>query len=136
MAVDTLGHLLALHVTPANVGDREAVARLAADIQEATGDTVDLAFVDQGYTGQAAATAAAAEGIRFEVVKLPEAKRGFVLLPRRWVVERSFAWATRCRRLVKDYERYAETLAGFHIIAFVGYMLKHAAALIKVHNTL
>jgi transposase len=43
---------------------------------------------------------------------LPEAKRGFVLLPRRWVVERSFAWATRCRRLVKDYERYAQTLAG------------------------
>jgi transposase len=63
------------------------------------------------------------------VVKLPEAKRGFVLLPRRWVVERSFAWATRCRRLVKDYERYAEPLAGLHVVAFVGYMLKQAAAL-------
>ena len=131
MAVDTLGHLLTLHVTPADVGDREAVARLAADIQDATGDTVNLAFVDQGYTGQAAAEAASAEGITLRVVKLPEAKRGFVLLPRRWVVERSFAWATRCRRLVKDYERYAETLAGFHVIAFVGYMLKHAALLLK-----
>jgi transposase len=130
LAVDTLGHLLALHVTPADVGDREAVARLAADIQEATGDNVHLAFVDQGYTGQAAADAAASEGITLHVVKLPEAKRGFVLLPRRWVVERSFAWATRCRRLVKDYERYAQTLAGFHVIAFVGYMLKHAAELI------
>jgi hypothetical protein len=53
-----------------------------------------------------------------------------VLLPRRWVVERSFAWATRCRRLVKDYERFASTLAGFHVIAFVGYMLKQAAELI------
>ena len=81
MAVDTLGHLLALHVTPANVGDREAVARLAADIQEATGERVTLAYVDQGYTGEAAARAAAAEGIALEVVKLPEAKRGFVLLP-------------------------------------------------------
>src|SRR5579864_7644445 len=131
MAVDTLGHLLALHVTPADVGDRQAVARLAADIQDATGDTVTLAYVDQGYTGQAVAQDAAAEGITLEVVKLPEAKRGFVLLPRRWVVERSFAWATRCRRLVKDYERYAETLAGFHVIAFVGYMLKHAALLIQ-----
>ena len=131
MAVDTLGHLLALHVTPADVGDREAVARLAADIQDATGDAVDLAYVDQGYTGHAAANAAAAEGITLEVVKLPEAKRGFVLLPRRWVVERSFAWATRCRRLVKDYERYAETLAGLHIVAFVGYMLKQAAALMQ-----
>ena len=56
-------------------------------------------------------------------------KRGFVLMPRRWVVERSFAWATSCRRLVKDYERYASTLAGFHVIAFVGYVLKHAADL-------
>ena len=131
MAVDTLGHLLALHVTPADIGDRQAVARLAADIQDATGETVTLAYVDQGYIGQAVAEVAAAEGITLEVVKLPEAKRGFVLLPRRWVVERSFAWATRCRRLVKDYERYAETLAGFHVIAFVGYMLKHAAALIQ-----
>jgi transposase len=131
MAVDTLGHLLALHVTPADVGDRQAVAQLAADIQDATGDSVELAYVDQGYTGQATAEAAAAEGIALHVVKLPEAKRGFVLLPRRWVVERSFAWATRCRRLVKDYERYAETLAGFHVIAFVGYMLKHVAAMIQ-----
>jgi len=131
MAVDTLGHLLALHVTPADVGDRQAVARLAADIQDATGDSVELAYVDQGYTGEATAEAAAAEGIALHVVKLPEAQRGFVLLPRRWVVERSFAWATRCRRLVKDYERYAETLAGFHVIAFVGYMLKHVAAMIQ-----
>ncbi len=131
MAVDTLGHLLALHVTPADVGDRQAVARLAADIQDATGDSVELAYVDQGYTGEAAAAAAAAEGIALHVVKLPEAKRGFVLLPRRWVVERSFAWATRCRRLVKDYERYAETLAGFHVIAFVGYMLKHVATMLQ-----
>jgi transposase len=85
--------------------------------------------VDQGYTGETPAKAAAAEGIELEVVKLSEAKRGFVLLPRRWVVERSFAWATRCRRLVKDYERYAEILAGLHVVAFVGYMLKQAAAL-------
>ena len=131
LAVDTLGHLLALHVTPADVYDRTAVSRLCADIQDATGEQVQLAYVDQGYTGQAAADAAKAEGIALHVVKLPEAKRGFVLLPRRWVVERSFAWATRCRRLVKDYERYASTLAGFHVIAFVGYMLKQAAELIK-----
>ncbi|HEY0784721.1 MAG TPA: transposase, partial [Acidobacteriaceae bacterium] len=131
MAVDTLGHLLALHVTPADVGDRTAVKRLAADIQDATGDSVSLAYVDQGYTGEVAASAAAAEGIALHVLKLPDAKRGFVLLPRRWVVERSFAWATRCRRLVKDYERYATTLASFHVIAFVGYMLNQAAELMR-----
>src|ERR1700744_5675240 len=62
MAVDTLGHLLALHVTPADVGDRQAVARLAADIQDATGDSVELGYVDQGYTGDATAEAAAAQG--------------------------------------------------------------------------
>ena len=58
-----------------------------------------------------------------EVVKLPEAKRGFVLLPRRWVVERSFAWAARFRRLARDYERLASTLAGYHYVAFVCVML-------------
>jgi transposase len=130
MAVDTLGHLLALHVTPADVGDRTAVGRLAADIQDATGDSVRLAYVDQDYTSETAADAAAADGIKLHVVKLRK-QTGVVLLPRRWVVERSFAWATRCRRLVKDYERYATTLSGFHIIAFVGYMLEHAANLMK-----
>ena len=129
MAVDTLGHLLALHVTPASAEDRGEVERLARTVQAVTGDTVDLAWVDQGYTGQRAADAAALHGIALEVVKLPQAKRGFVLLPRRWVVERSFAWATRFRRLVKDYERYAQTLAGLHIVAFACIMMKQAAAL-------
>jgi len=129
LAVDTLGHFLALHVTPANADDRAEVGRLAKDIQAATNESVNVAFVDQGYTGERPATAAAEHGIKLEVVKLPEAKRGFVLLPRRWVVERSFAWATRFRRLAKDYERCAETLADMHLIAFVCIMLKNAAAL-------
>jgi transposase len=95
IAVDTLGHLLALSVTPA----------------------------DQGYTGPTAAEAAQSHGIRLEVVKHPMAKRGFVLLPRRWVVERSFAWAARFRRLVRDYERLDTTLKGFHYVAFACLML-------------
>jgi transposase len=90
LAVDTLGHLLALHVTPANTDDRTEVGRLAEAIQEATGESVTLAYVDQGYTGRAPAEAAKEQGITLEVVKLPEAKRGFVLLPRRWVVEALF----------------------------------------------
>ncbi len=57
-----------------------------------------LAYVDQGYTGTTLAEAAKAHGIVRHVVRTPEAKRGFVLLPRRWVVERSFAWAARFRR--------------------------------------
>lgn len=131
MAVDTLGHLLALHLTPADADDRAQVGRLAKAVQAATGESVEVAFVDQGYTGEKPAAAAREHGIELEVVKLPEAKRGFVLLPRRWVVERSFAWATRFRRLVKDYERYASTLADLHIIAFVCLMLRQAAQLAK-----
>jgi transposase len=117
-AVDTLGHLLALHVTPADEQDRAQVAELAAAVQEATGQTVELAYVDQGYTGAPATKAAAAHGIRLEVVKHPATKRGFVLLPRRWVVERGFAWTGRFRRLARDYERLRTTLEGFHYVAF------------------
>jgi transposase len=123
LAVDTLGHLLALHITPANEQDRAQVAVLAEAVQEVTGETVSLAFVDQGYTGDTPAAAAGAHGIRLEVVKHTEPKRGFVLLPRRWVVERSFGWMARFRRLARDYERLPETVAGLHFIAFSCLML-------------
>jgi transposase len=129
LAVDTLGHLLALHVTPASVDDRAEVGRITKTLQNATGESVEIAFVDQGYTGDRPAAAAAQHGIKLSIVKLPQAKRGFVLLPRRWVVERSFAWATRFRRLAKDYERWAETLAGLHLVAFACLMLKQVAQL-------
>ena len=131
IAVDTLGHLLALHVTPANEQERAQVAELVAQVQEATEQNVTLAYVDQGYTGPDPAEAAAAQGIRLEVVKLPEAKKGFVLLPHRWVVERSFAWAARFRRLARDYERLPETLAGLHYVVFAVLMLAKAAKLLQ-----
>lgn len=88
IAVDTLGHLLAVRVTPANEGDRAQVEQWAQAVQEATGHNVQVAYVDAGYTGEQAAEAAEGQGIKLEVVKLPDAvgaKRGFVLLPRRWV---------------------------------------------------
>jgi transposase len=123
MAVDTLGQLLALRVTPANEDDRAQVGEVVQAVQALTGDKVELAYVDQGYTGEAAAAAAAEHGVKLEVVKLPQAKRGFVLLPRRWVVERSFAWMARFRRLARDYERLPTTLAGLHFIAFACLLL-------------
>jgi len=129
IAVDTLGNLLALLVTPANEQDRAQVGALAKKVQEATGESVELAYVDQGYTGETAAEEAAAHGMRLEVIKLAEAKKGFVLLPRRWVVERSFGWAARFRRLARDYERLPETLAGLHFLAFAVLMLKRFADL-------
>ena len=136
MAVDTLGQLLALHVTPANADDRESVDALAEAVQEATGESVNLAFVDQGYTGERPVQAAAAHGIALNVVRLPEAKRGFVLLPRRWVVERAFAWMARFRRLARDYERLPATLEGLHVVAFVILLLRRAADVAQVRNTL
>ncbi|WOD16978.1 IS5 family transposase [Paraburkholderia kirstenboschensis] len=127
MAVDTLGLLLAVHITPANEQERAQVAELARQVQHVTGQTVKLAFSDQGYTGDTAAQAARAEGIELQVIKLSEAKKGFVLLPRRWVVERSFGWLNRFRRLARDYERLPETLAGLHFVVFAMLMLVHAA---------
>lgn len=132
LAVDTLGQLLTLHVTPANDQDRAQVADLAAAVQEATGETVTLAYVDQGYTGEAPRQAAAAHGIALEVVKLPDVKRGFVLLPRRWVVERDFGWMSRFRRLARDQERLAEVLKGFHLVAFTMLMWKQVLPILSV----
>ncbi|MCC8554486.1 IS5 family transposase [Xanthomonas hortorum] len=131
MAVDTLGHLLAVQVTPANEQERAQVRSLAQEVQHVTGETVKIAFVDQGHTGEEPAQAAKEEGIELHVIKLQEAKKGFVLLLRRWVVERSFGWVNRFRRLARDYERLPETLAGLHFVVFTILMLGNAAPLFQ-----
>jgi transposase len=133
-AVDTLGHLLALSVTAASEDERTQVAALTRQVQAVTGQTVEVAFVDQGYTGEAAAATAAEQGIRLVVVKLEEAKHGFVLLPKRWVVERSFAWTARFRRLARDYERLPGVLAGLHFLAFACLMLHQVIQLYSSRN--
>ena len=130
-AVDTLGHLLALRVSAANEQDRTQVAALVKAVQEQTGQSVQLAYVDQGYTGAETAQDAHDHGIALEVVRLPAARQGFVLLPRRWVVERSFAWAARFRRLARDFERLPTTLAGLHYLAFVCLMLRQLDHLLQ-----
>ena len=131
MAVDTLGQLLAVHVTPANEQERAQVAELSRQVQQVTGQTVKVAFADQGYAGEEAAQAARDEGIDLQVIKLQEAKKGFVLLPRRWVVERSFGWLNRFRRLARDYERLPETLAGLYFVVFAMLMLVHAVPVLR-----
>lgn len=131
IAVDTLGYLLALLVTPANEQERAQVEELVQAVQNVTDDNIEIAFVDQGYTGPAPQQAAQEQGIHLEVIKLPQAKKGFVLLPRRWVVERSFAWTSRFRRLARDYERLEETLAQMHFAVFAILMLAKAIPLLK-----
>jgi transposase len=108
-AVDTLSHLLALQVAAASEQVRAQVETLAAQVQQIAGEQVELAYVDQGYTEKTRKTPLPRHGIQLEVVKHTQAKRGFVLLPRRWVVERSFAWAAHFRRFARDYERLSET---------------------------
>jgi transposase len=85
-------------------------------VREKTGETVEIAFVYRGRTGENAADAAEERGIRLEAAPLPTAKRGFVLLPRRRMVGRSFGWMSRFRRLARDYVRLPETPAGLHYL--------------------
>ena len=125
IAVDTLGLLLAAHVTPANEQERAQVKKLAEEVQAATANSIEVAFVDQGYTGDDPKNDAKEAGIELIVVKLAEAKKGFVLLPRRWVVERSFAWTARFRRLARDFERTPETFRSLHFLAFAILMLQN-----------
>jgi transposase len=136
VAVDTLGHLLAVAITPANEQERAQVDQLCQQVQEATEQKVKVAFVDQGYTGQDAEQQAQKHEIDLVVVQLAEAKRGFVLLPRRWVVERTFAWLGRFRRLARDYERLSKNLAAYHWLLRPRSCSPRSLAFSKVHNSL
>ncbi len=113
LAVDTLGHLLAVQVTPANAQDRAPVGDLATAVQKATGQTVTLADVDQGDTGDTPRLAAATHGSDL-------------------VVERDFGWMSRFRRLARDQERLADVLKGFHLIAFMMLMGKQVLPVLSV----
>lgn len=99
------------------------MSEMAQQLQAVTQQSVEVAFVDQGYTGDEPEQATAQQGIQLVVVKLPQAKKGFVLLPRRSVIERSFGWMARFRRLARDYERLPDTLKGLHCLAFAVLML-------------
>jgi len=124
MAVGTVGNLPVSHATPANEQDRAQMGKLAAEVQGITDGKVKTAFADQGYTGDAPAIQSAENSIELLVVKLAEAKRGFILLPKRWVVERSFSW------LARDYERLPQTVTGLHLIAFACILLHRIMTLI------
>ncbi len=138
--VDTLGWLLALLVIPADEQERAQVKELAEEVQAVTGGSMEIADVDQGYIGDQPAQDAKAAGMEVVVVKLAEAKKGFVLLPKRCIVERGFAWASQFRRLARDFERTPEALRGLHFVAFAyscfRVSLKPLPMSCKVHNRL
>jgi len=119
--VDTTGLLLAVHVTPANVQDRAVFADLltACDTK-----TVTKVWADKGYTGTAPAEAAAKAGIDLEIVSGPKPTNGFVVQPRRWVVERTNGWINHHRRLVRQYETTLTAHEGFLMLSQIGLLLR------------
>lgn len=130
LAVDTLGYPLAVQAMPADEQDRAQVAPLLDQVQEVTGRNVEVAYADQAYSGEDTAAVTQTQGVELVIVKREKGQKGFVVLPKRWVVERSFGWIARCRRLLRDFERLSQVLIGFHMVAFSGVMLHQLAQLL------
>ena len=120
--VDTLGLLLVVVVTAACVQDRDG-ARPTLKGLKVKLPSVRHIFADGGYSGQLVALAKSAWQLVIEVVKKPAGQKGFSILPRRWVVERTFSWLFRWRRLRSDYERLPETHEAFVKWAMISLML-------------
>jgi transposase len=108
VVVDTLGLLLAVRVTPADTGDRTAAQALLGQVADAH-HLLELIWADGGYTGGLIEHCFTALALVLAIVKRSDDQKGFVVLPKRWIVERFFAHLMRTRRLVRDYERRTST---------------------------
>lgn len=126
MLVDTAGHLLAVVVLAADVSDRDGAVLMLAMYAARYPDLV-LIWGDTHYGGDLSAETEAAFGIVIRVVSKPTEQKGFVVQPRRWVVERSLAWLSHCRRLARDYERDPAYSEAWITLAEVHRLLKHLA---------
>ena len=121
--MDTEGHLLAVLVHAADVGDREGARGVFAYVAPRW-PALRKAWADQGYTGELAGWLRQQYGIDLEIVLRAADQVGFTVLPRRWVVERSIAWYNRCRRLSKDYERLTEYSESWVYLASILFLLR------------
>jgi putative transposase len=126
LVVDTLGLLLAVVVHAANVQDRDG-ARLVLGKLAGRFARLRLLWADGGYAGALLAWALAAAGLVIEIVAKPAGATTFAVLPKRWIVERTFAWLGRCRRLSKDYEALPATSEAWIHVAMIHLMLKRLA---------
>ena len=127
--VDTLGLMTAFVVTPANVQDRDCIAVLLRLARQMFA-SIEKGVADGGYQGAATAAEVQAEaGIPLEIVKRPDAAKGFEVLPKRWIVERTFGWLGSCRRLAKDFENLTGTHMAFVMLAMIRLMLRRIARL-------
>ncbi len=124
---DTMGLLLAVIVHPASVQDRDGAETLLREARR-TFPFVERVIGDAGYQGPKMEAAVARSGTwTLEIVRRCDRHR-FVVLPKRWIVERTLAWISRCRRLARDYERHARTAAAFVRLAMIRLMLRRLAA--------
>ena len=124
--VDTMGLLLAVVVHPANIQDRDG-AKLVIDKLIGRFPRMRLVWADAGYAGKLVEWVWALTGWALEIVKRPRDSHRFQVLPRRWVVERTFAWLSRCRRMSKDYEALSDTTEAWTHIAMIHLMLRRLA---------
>ena len=127
LVTDTDGLPLAVAIHPANLQDRDGLALVVAGLRRCF-PWLGLLFADGAYQGTAAASAAAQAGLRLAIVKRPPHMQGFAVLPRRWVIERSFAWLSRNRRLAKDFERRIEAATAMLVIAIIQLLLRRLAS--------
>lgn len=121
--VDTLGLLLTVVVHPADIQDRDG-ARLVLAEAQAQHPTLAVVWADGGYRGQLEGWVTAACGWRLEIVQKGPAQHGFRVLPKRWIVERTFAWLGRWRRLSKDHEGTVASSRAFLQVAMIALMLR------------
>ena len=126
LLTDTLGLPLRLVVHPANIQDRDGLALVLRPDPPALPLARHL-FADAGYQGDIASCAAARERLQLEIVKRPRDAAGFHLLPRRWVIERTFAWLGRNRRLAKDFERLIDTSTAMAVVAIIQLLMRRLA---------
>ena len=126
IAVDTLGLLLAVVVHAANIQDRTGAKPLLTKLLGRF-PRLWVIWADGGYTGKLLTWALVVGGWVIDIVKRPEGSQGFAVLPKRWIVERTFAWLGRCRRLSKDYEARPETSEAVIYVAMIHLMLKRLA---------
>ena len=123
--VDTLGLLLSVVVHPADIQDRDGAALVLNKRTRRLFPFIERIYADGGYQGPRVRAAAARTGTwKIEIIKRSDIAKGFVVLPKRWVVERTLAWISRNRRLSRDFERYATTVTAFIRLAMIRIMLR------------
>lgn len=125
--VDTLGNLLTVVVHPANLQDRDGAQQVLNHLPPATWERLECIWADGGYRGQCVEWVKQTFDVILEIVLRPQQQVGFAVLPKRWIVERTFAWLGRFRRLSKDYEQRLENSAGMVYLASIHHLLKRLA---------